>query len=1177
MNICNIEDLRKLFIEDLGYSDNGYLDYDKRYLNMEKLEEIEKMHLLSEHLDFKIWVFELNALNYSIMNRVSNRLYNINPFEYNLLIFTTKEYRDFTFLHYQKAENRKLRIRRLNIEDRVFTKTDFDILKSISVKGKNYIDSVDLELEYRKAFNIEKVTKEFFREFKRELEFLEKNIEGLEKKEDKKSYSILLMNRIIFLYFIQKKGWLNDKKDYLYDRFLYCENMTPKLNYYEDILKPLFFECLNKPNDRGFIINRSDKAKSLYENFESQTDIECGSNFNGIPYLNGQLFEPNPKYEINSNIKIKNEVFEKIFKDLLNKYNFTVREDLGYDTDVAVDPELLGRIFENMINENERGKTGSFYTPRPIINYMCKESLIEFVKGKHIENNNEIRDRGTNSTLDKFIYLIKNVEDTSLYTDNSKNKPNRLEITYFKEILKDVKICDPAVGSGAYILGMLQLMTQIKSKLEYYGKNININLYETKKEIIEKNLYGVDIQKEAVTIAHLRLWLSLAVEYEAKDINDIKPLPNLNYKIVHGNSLVSKFGGVDLDEHIINIGTVIQESFFKNEFKDEITSIIINKKKYFSATDKKKDIEDKIYKSESKIIEKILKDINRYKSKEQVENITKGKELYMSWILNFPDIFIDNKESGFDILIGNPPYVSSKDVNKLPYKKELHGIYGYKDDLYNYFIIRSFSLLKDNGILSFITSDTFLTIGSKLNLREKLQNNHLRTMIVTPKAFDALVDTVIFTVRKASKKTINYDFKYIDAKDAEIGDFLELDKSPNVKKENININIYKNSLERVFFIPNELNMQIYRRYMRKINRLFNKWWTKIDTSRKIQNNHEELEIYRKQLKPGDLTLLGLITEGGQGLATGDNSSFVGVIKNSKEGLRNEKVRIDRFYEKVIKDKDNKEILLKIDERFSLVNSKKDLQKLFSSINEQEIRWLFDELRRLIDHNLFGRAFIYRIIDSQEVSNVYKMTEVEMDVGIDDNREDIYVPYDKGDRDGNRWYLETPYYIKWNIETVKHFVDNSGKTGRGMPVIRNKRYYFREGFCWTDVNSTYLKARKKSKSVYDVLSMSLFNMADENLISENYIVALINSKFMSEYVLHFLNGTSHFQINDARKLPIIIPKKEELNYINGLVERAIKIQEAKFKGEISDKESQFKLFEIQEKVDSFVDKVYEIER
>lgn len=208
-----------------------------------------------------------------------------------------------------------------------------------------------------------------------------------------------------------------------------------------------------------------------------------------------------------------------------------------------------------------------------------------------------------------------------------------------------------------------------------------------------------------------------------------------------------------------------------------------------------------------------------------------------------------------------------------------------------------------------------------------------------------------------------------------------------------------------------------------------------------------------------------------------------------------------------------------------------------SLSEAEIAELFDSLKEQYGRDIFGQGYLYKIVDDCEIADVDSLTNDEKENGIETTKP-YYVPYDKGDKDGNRWYLETPFAIAWSKENVRFLKTNSGKKGEGMPVVRNPQFYFREGFCWIDVNSTYLKARIKANGVFDVLSMSLFTMTT---LPDWYFVALINSEFISLYVDNFINNTSHFQINDARQLPIIIPQKETFESLQKLVADCISLK------------------------------------
>lgn len=1172
------ENISKYFSEHLGFTNNSYYNYGKNGLKLDNFDEITAVHLISNTYGFKIWLIESDSLKSDLINKIANKIYNTNVLEYCLLLFTNTNYTDLIFVHYFKENKDKLKIRKLNIEDGKFTRTDLDIINSLSLINKSIEDDTEIELEFRKAFDIEKVTKSFFDSFKNEIDYLTNNISGLDNNEHKKNYSVLLLSRMIFLYFIQKRKWLHGKKDFLYDRFLYCENNN--LNYYKEILEPLFFDSLNTPMDYGMIQNRSARAKKLLENFESQTDIPCDSIYIGIPYLNGGLFEKHHLYETNTNIEITNNVFKRLFANLLEKYNFTVKEDIGYDSDIAVDPELLGRIFENMINAEERSSTGSFYTPRPIISHMCKKSLKEYL----------IRHLGSKLKL-KINYLIDNVEDDDIYSkeriitvnretkkretqDCSIYKCSKEEFEKILKLIKSVKICDPAVGSGAFILGMLQILLLITKKINIYlHKNITLDTYEIKNNIIQNNLYGVDIQEGATDIAHLRLWLSLAVEYNAPNIESIKPLPNLSYKIVQGNSLVSRIGNLDLDEEIFKLKYEAQMKLAlnsKEKLQEKFSNIISFKQKYFYATSEKQDLENSIHSTESEIIKSILLEYNENISNSEINShIVNKKTEYFSWGLNFPDIFVNKKDNdrGFDIVIGNPPYVSTKGVNKLSYKKSLETSYGNIDDLYNFFTFKGIKLLKKHGVLAYITSNTFLTLLSKINMRELLQKHELKELILTPKSFDALVDTSIF-ITVNNKNTKNYKLTVIDARNTSIDDFFELNKSQSVDIYSTNIDLYRNNFSKAFFIPNEINIQIYKKIIPSIKELSSTWWNKISTSTLIKKNSNLLEDYRLTLSNGKTTLLGLITEGSQGLATGNNGQFIGVSSKSKWAKNILKTRPKKIYDSIIKDSTKKIALSSIYPEFSTITNKSEVENLFNSLSEIEIRNIFDTCKEMFGRDIFGQGYIFRIITPNEIANVNEMTIDEKTNGFKDTTK-CYVPYDKGDKDGNRWFLPSQYYINWCSQSLNLLKTSKQSRWQGYS------FYFREGFCWSDVHTISLKFRLKPQSVHDVKSMSLFNCLSESIVSEKYILAVMNSTFMSDFIHNFINNTSTCQINDSRRAPIIIPNEESLNKINSLVDSAIDIKKRLFNGDISQSDSEESLLKIQCEIDDMVYAIYGI--
>jgi len=780
---------------------------------------------------------------------------------------------------------------------------------------------------------------------------------------------------------------------------------------------------------------------------------------------------------------------------------------------------------------------------------------------------------------------------------NPKNKSLSFwegDVEQLEKILKEIKIVDPACGSGAFLVSMLQEIVRARQVLRLFIDGKKINEYKLKKETIQNCIYGVDIDPGAIEIAKLRLWLSLIVEYE---VEEIEPLPNLDYKIMQGNSLIEELILGDTSIKLFDMGVMkgqqVKKNLFDNEIQEDLFGDfkarrkIIDKlnnlyKEYFEITnlEEKKKKREEIDRIEQNMIEKcVKKEIERLENesknigdylvpgvkmtKKDVAELSKnismqaqimnifneykksGIKPFFLWKLYFAGVF--DKKNGFDIVIANPPYISTKGEHSTP-KAALKKYYGFADDLYSHFFFRSFEILKPEGILSFITSDTFLTINTKMNLRKLLQSKKLTELIKTADVFDAMVSPAI-TIAQNIQTTDNYSFKFKDA----ISDF----KNPIIYETQIDI--FRNAVNSVFFPPTTFNMTFYSKYNSIVRRLHEKWWLKIVTSKKIAENFNILEDYRNGLQPGDIALLGTLTEGGQGLATGNNGCFVGVRDNTKQANNIAISRPKKFFEAV----KAKNIPFPI-------KSKEDAKHYLSGKSEKEIIKLFDELKEKYGRDIFGQGYIFRIIFDNEIANVDELTEDEKKNGID-KLKPHYVPYDKGDRDGNRWYLETPFVIDWSKDVVKWLHENSGKKGQGMPVVRNPQFYFKEGFCWSDINTIYIKCRLKSNSVHDVKSMSLFGLTEK--IPEYYIISIINSTFVSEFVEDFINNTQTFQINDARQLPIIIPNEKQLSEFKDLFDKAVRIKKLQFSNQIIKEEAVKKLNLIQEQLDKMVYELY----
>ena len=1017
----------------------------------------------------------------------------------------------------------------------------------------------------KKAFSVEPLTKQFYKDLfgwylwaidpASNITYPNNTAIEEDDREDIETKIIRMITRLMFVWFIKQKNLVPDQ---LFDpAFLqtilkeFDPDSTTTGNYYNAILQNLFFGTLNRAildnngNTRKFATSNKRDVKNLYRYAEmfAISEQEVIQLFSEVPFLNGGLFECLDKTRYSDGVEqcynydgfsrnalrfsdgrykhravVPNILFfepDKGLFSILRRYNFTIEENSPEEQEVALDPELLGKVFENLLGaynpetkETARNQSGSFYTPREVVNYMVDESLI--------------------------AYLGNTPEVRQLFRSDFEYAPHQsdfyLQVT---ERLKQVKILDPACGSGAFPMGLLSRIVEVLQRIAPTQ-----NAYELKLYLIENCLYGSDIQSIAAQITKLRFFISLICECKkdaSKPNFGIPTLPNLETKFVSADSLIAKKK------------MPIERGLFDNQEINQVKEDLIDvRHHHFSAcsTSTKHRLREKDQELRKKLAKLLSED--EYFAPEDALQLAAWNPYDQNAVSPFFDPeWMFGVADGFDIVIGNPPYISTKGVateSKEKYKEE----FGFSDDTYNLFTFKGISLLKQGGSLSYIIPKTFWTTQTKRSMRDLILSNQINYIFDTANPFDAvMVDTCIIQVIK-QKISKGHKISFLDG---------TKDLSNPVIFDPIPQDVFLNTQNTVIFKPTTLNLKIYDLYGEKVKKLYDKWWSKIETSKKIAQNKVELEAYRSSLQPGDIALLGCLTEGGQGLATANNGKYVAVRRSTKWAKNIIASRPKKLAEAIKKRK----IRIPNMEGFS---STKDF---LDSLTEHEIANLFDTLKEQYGRDIFGQGYIYKIIDDAELADVNTLTDDEKENGISTSK-NYYVPYDKGDKDGNRWYLETPFAIAWSKENV-HFLKTDPKAR-----YQGYTFYFREGFCWIDVNSTYLKARVKSNGVFDVLSMSLFTMTQ---IPDWYFVSLINAEFLSLYVDNFINNTSHFQINDARQLPIIIPEHETLRRIQKISEESIAIKKACYSSELTNEDTEEKLSKLQKELDNLVFKLYQI--
>ncbi|WP_418262785.1 Eco57I restriction-modification methylase domain-containing protein [Flavobacterium faecale] len=989
-----------------------------------------------------------------------------------------------------------------------------------------------------KTFSVEKISNDFFKKYFDHFKLLvgyisdnpdafsffknqvDKNKPNKEQQEDAeklvRQFVKKLMGRIVFLYFLQKKGWLgvpanepwgNGEKDFISRLFT---SFTDKNDFYNKCLAPLFFNTLNKER---YTIN------DIFEITQTR-----------IPYLNGGLFD---KDQIEPDeIKIKPDLFADLF-EFFDQYNFTIDENSPDDQDIGIDPEMLGLIFENLLEDNK--DKGTFYTPKEVVHFMCKESISQYVA----------------DTL-KATATEKELKEIAVYIKQSSNKIDIEIIERFAEridkALTDCKICDPAIGSGAFPMGMVFEIMRLKKGLQVIYKQEDFIYLKEKLNIIKNNIYGVDLDKGAVDIARLRFWLSLIV-----DEKEPKPLPNLDYKIMQGNSLVESFEGVFLgkdiekgDDKTLTIVKPQLSMFGEPEIESQTQLNLSDSDKkslkdlvelYFSEEDYKK---LKISKAEiasqidAKIHDKLdllfdaqkesldiqigqieykkslisnvdkpeatkLKNIKALeKLDRELKPLLKEKELlgskieklyklqdaserpYFLWHHFFGNVLNEGKK-GFDIVIGNPPYGGTKIDDKTQEEYKLAS-----KDPYGAFMSMALNkLLKPNGILCYIVSDTWLTIKSHKPLREQILQYDLKNVIRLHKdCFNATVNSCIFTV----KKTVVSNAVIPSAVEGQIiaADLTNIStrkQIPEFREKLFHLEDYIGQYTPEFAVysyPQTL-LQTNSNHpiivgSPKLFALMNDTTVPI-----IDKDINGATIAVRQVEFNDKTIelvrFGDVADVKVGLQTGDNKNYLFQKANSRGNYRD----IDLFKEFLLTDGDletirnNETIRLKVIE---------------NGIHKTNTETNFD------NDCYFDGRFI--------------------------------APYDKGgesDTDSGwlpNYYVPTNYFIDWSCDAVYNMktktVENNNKIASRF---QNIDFYYKLGISFSDSGEYASTFRISSGGVFDQKGSCIFS----GFFTVN-LLTILNSKLIRCFSKLYINHSISSHVDSQKILPIAITQENE---------------------------------------------------
>ncbi len=665
--------------------------------------------------------------------------------------------------------------------------TNKTFLKQI---GEKKIESVD---EIKEAFSISAVTNLFYDDFFKIYDTIiqeTKKINDIDDDNLSREFVLLFAIRTIFLGFIQKRKWLGGDEKFIENFYREYSSSNKKNEFYSNWLCPLFFEALNS--------SPGHKVEYGKNNFSKETELKLQM----APFLNGGLFKEKRGYDNNGWIIPDEQI--KSFFEFLFSHSFTIEENALDDEDLQLNPEFLGIIFERLVNKAD----GAVYTQRMEVDIMCRWSLIKWLE-KNLDS----------SISKKNLYELF-FRESGEDEDEKKGSFSKKEAMMILEKLEQLSICDPAAGSGAFLVGMMQVLDEVEQSLkERYGLN-GRNVFERKKQIIKNSLYGVEAKEWAVWICQLRLWLSLFIDTPEEMKNSMEAiLPSLDFKVRRGDSLVQRVGsksfpvaGRNLSLSTNNKIKITKLRKYKIDYFDNKIKLLKNDfdvcahrelSIYESIIDEEiKTKKDEIKKEKNiKIsetmtllpslgylqeqqqatlqldnkekIERLEKEIKDLL--EQKELLKKGKPLV--WNIEFADIFWGDKK-GFDIVIGNPPYVRQESIedpmgkvkDKKEYKKYLQEMVrldfpndfppkkkiNAQSDLYTYFYIRGLKILNSQGVHAFICSNSWLDVGYGTWLQEFLLKRCPVDLIIdnhAKRSFGAAdVNTIISIIHAPQKK-----------------------------------------------------------------------------------------------------------------------------------------------------------------------------------------------------------------------------------------------------------------------------------------------------------------------------------------------------------------------------------------------------------------------------------------
>lgn len=945
-----------------------------------------------------------------------------------------------------------------------------------------------LEGDVESVFSIREVTRSFYQDFGEIFrEDLQDAIHGLKNPDENlNAYTRTVVNRVLFLLFIEEKGWLDDDVDYIETKY---EEVAERddLHVYENFFEPLFFNALSE---------------------EGITESEI---LGEIPFLNGGLFD---RKEIEKDVYIEETFFDKLLSSkegddgepdgFLRRYKISLRESNPSERELVVDPEFIGRIFEMFMQEDERSDLGAFYTPKPITAYMTKNALKHHLL-KH-----------TDISQDEAVSLVRNHTTPDSLSDS--------QLKAVDEALRSATVLDPAVGSGAFIIAMLEELVAVAETLDESTGNER-SRFQLKKNFIADTLYGVDIDAGGIELCKFRVWLHLIQDLDLSheeflDANEEFALPNLGFKFFVGNSLVGEYNPtkINMDSYqdtlTGGLGTTLRDIHqIRHQYQDA------------HGAEK-----DELAKRLSDLSSQLETQLAIRNTENWMGDVVDEADSAFLWTTEIPEVILDG---GFDIIIGNPPYEGQVRAN---YKKSLRKFYAKeedypyyaKTDLFQFFVHRARELASEEGTVTYIMSDTFFTNINKTDVRKSIIDDVVELTKVSPDAFDASVETAIF-VADRSANALNKKIQFNDSYSANIGSYTQLlsiaefdDRyiinlngkeheagSGKIGEHNVytvDREIYKNSINNSFFTPTKTNVNFFGKFIGPSIETYNIWSAELSDTAKIRESIDEIRSLINATNPGETLPFGLLTEGGVGIQFPRNKDYIAVLEGTEKESRIE------------------------------------------------------------ENGYYSRSKLEKIVSLDEViTDATILSESERLHGLSADRKKKWVKVTRQAKSRDLYYCPTDEFTKWSKDIVKELKENA--------KWQNSEYYLRPGIATKRGGGVRNSEWYLIEPSVFTSSHQVFIPIDRDVTPERYLLGIMNSS-LAEYIMNnFLNRIGQ-SIRDVRRIPIKIPTESERAEIISLVDEAIELQ--KNREDVLESPDMDQIEEIQSKIDEKVFELYDLQ-